>query len=326
MAYAGAAYHSIDPKPGYQFMDEIIKTDNLTKHYGTVRAVDGISLSVKKGEIYGFLGLNGSGKTTTIRMLLGMIHPTAGSAYLCGEKVSAGSHDLWGNVGYMVEVPYSYPELTVRENLEIIRRLRGIPDKQAVDAVIDLLRLNPYCDRKAKDLSLGNAQRLGLAKALIHKPGILILDEPANGLDPVGIIEVRELFRDLAFNHGVTIFISSHILGEISRIATRIAIIHQGRLVQEVNADQLGHLLRRRLVVDTLDNIAAQARLIQEGYSVDISTDRALEIRSDTAISHPEKIAMLLVAAGLPPTLLKVEEEDLESYFLRAIGINGGLL
>ncbi len=307
-------------------MDEIIRTDNLTKHYGKVRAVDGISLSVKKGEIYGFLGLNGSGKTTTIRMLLGMIHPTAGSAYICGEKVSAGSNDLWGKVGYMVEVPYSYPELTVQENLEIIRRLRGIPDKQAVDAVINLLRLNPYSDRKAKDLSLGNAQRLGLAKALIHNPDILILDEPANGLDPVGIVEVRELFRDLAFNHGVTIFISSHILGEISRIATRIAIIHQGRLVQEVNTDQLGNLLRRRLVVDTLDNKSAQARLINAGYTVAISADGALEISTENAISHPEEIATALVTAGLPPTLLKVEEEDLESYFLRAIGMTGGLL
>jgi len=307
-------------------MDEIIRTDNITKHYGKVRAVDGISLSVKKGEIYGFLGLNGSGKTTTIRMLLGMIHPTAGSAYICGEKVSAGSNDLWGKVGYMVEVPYSYPELTVRENLEIIRRLRGIPDKQAVDAVINLLRLNPYSDRKAKDLSLGNAQRLGLAKALIHNPDILILDEPANGLDPVGIVEVRELFRDLAFNHGVTIFISSHILGEISRIATRIAIIHPGRLVQEVNADQLGHLLRRRLVVDTLDNRSAQARLIKAGYTVAISADGALEISTENAISHPEEIATALVTAGLPPTLLKVEEEDLESYFLRAIGMDGGII
>lgn len=307
-------------------MDEIIRTDNLTKHYGKVRAVDGISLSVQKGEIYGFLGLNGSGKTTTIRMLLGMIHPTAGSAYICGEKVSAGSNDLWGKVGYMVEVPYSYPELTVRENLEIIRRLRGIPDKQAVDTVINLLRLNPYSDRKAKDLSLGNAQRLGLAKALIHNPDILILDEPANGLDPVGIVEVRELFQDLAFNHGVTIFISSHILGEISRIATRIAIIHQGRLVQEVNADQLGHLLRRRLVVDTLDNKSAQARLIKAGYTVAISADGVLEIRTENAISHPEEIATALVTAGLPPTLLKVEEEDLESYFLRAIGMDGGMI
>lgn len=306
-------------------MDEVIKTDNLAKHYGEVRAVDGISLSVRKGEIYGFLGLNGSGKTTTIRMLLGMINPTAGSAFLCGKKVNAGSYGLWDNVGYLVEIPYSYPELTVRENLEMIRRLRQIPDKKSVEAVMEKLRLTSYRDRKAKYLSKGNAQRLGLAKALIHDPEILILDEPANGLDPVGIVEVREMFRDLALNHGVTIFISSHILGEISRLATRIGIIHQGRLVQEINTYQLEHLLRKRLVVDTRDNMAAQAKIIKEGYTVSVSIEGALKIKDDKAIDHPEDIATLLVNAGLPPTLLKVDEEDLESYFLWAIGVEESL-
>jgi ABC-2 type transport system ATP-binding protein len=304
-------------------MDDIIRTDHLTKHYVTVRAVDGISLRVKKGEIYGFLGLNGAGKTTTIRMLLGMIRPTEGSAFMCGQEVNAGCYGLWKNVGYMVEVPYSYPELTVRENLDIVRRLRGLPDKRSVDTVMDKLNLTSYRDRKAKDLSLGNAQRLGLAKALIHDPEILILDEPANGLDPIGIVEVRELFRDLAINHGVTIFISSHILGEISRIATRIGIIHQGKMVQEVDADQLEHLLNKRLIVDALDKTAAQARLIQEGYTVDALKEGALEIKNKDAVAHPENIATILVKAGLPPTLLKVDEEDLESYFLRAIGAEG---
>ena len=304
-------------------MIEVIKTDNLTKHYGNVRAVDGISLSVKKGEIYGFLGLNGAGKTTTIRMLLGMINPTEGSAFLCGKRVSAGDHHLWENVGYLVEIPYSYPELTVRENLELVRRLRGLPDKRSVEAVMGKLHLTSYSDRKAKDLSLGNAQRLGLAKALIHDPEILILDEPSNGLDPVGIVEIREMFRDLALNHGVTIFISSHILGEISRLATRIGIIHQGRMVQEINTDRLERLMRKRLLIDARDQKAAQSRLIKEGYSANRSSNGVLEIKDENAISHPEAIATILVNAGLPPTLLKVDDEDLESYFLRAIGMEG---
>jgi ABC-2 type transport system ATP-binding protein len=139
----------------------------------------------------------------------------------------------------------------------------------------------------------------------------------------VGIVEIRELFRDLAFNHGVTIFISSHILGEISRLATRIGIIHQGKMVMEMNADQLEHLLRKRLLINALDQKAAQARLIQEGYSVNISKDGTLEIKDEKALAHPEAIATLLVNAGTPPTLLKVDEEDLESYFLRAIGAGG---
>ena len=304
-------------------MVEVIKTDNLTKHYGEVRAVDDISLSVNKGEIYGFLGLNGAGKTTTIRMLLGMINPTSGSASLNGKKVNAGSYGLWENVGYLVETPYSYPELTVRENLEIVRRLRGIGDKRSVDTVMEKLRLTSYRDRKAKDLSLGNAQRLGLAKALIHDPGILILDEPSNGLDPVGIVEIRELFRDMALNHGVTIFISSHILGEISRLATRIGIIHQGRMVQEMNADQLSHLLHKRLIIDARDQKAALARLLKEGYTANVSKDGHLEIKDESAMAEPEAISTLLVNTGIPPTLLRVDEEDLESYFLRAIGAGG---
>jgi ABC-2 type transport system ATP-binding protein len=303
-------------------MEDIIRTENLTKHFGNVHAVENISLIVRKGEIYGFLGLNGAGKTTTIRMLLGMIRPSAGSAFLFGEKVSADRCDLWEDVGYLVETPYSYPELTVWENLEIIRRLRRILDKKTTETIIGKLRLTSYRDRKVKDLSSGNAQRLGLAKALIHNPEILILDEPANGLDPAGIVEIRELFRDLAFNHGVTIFISSHILGEISKFATRIGIIHEGRLIQEININQLDRLLNKRLVVNARDKEAARLKLINDWYSVSLSKDGNLEITGEKAINHPEHIATILVQAGLPPTLLKVEEEDLESYFLRIIGVN----
>ena len=300
-------------------MEDVIRTENLTKHFGNVHAVESVSLKVGKGEIYGFLGLNGAGKTTTIRMLLGMIRPTEGSAFLFGKRVSADSCGLWERVGYLVETPHSYPELTVWENLEIIRRLRRIPDKKSVEAVINKLQLISYRNRKTKYLSLGNSQRLGLAKALFHNPDILILDEPANGLDPAGIVEIRELFRDITSNHGVTIFVSSHILGEISKFATRIGIIHEGRLIQELNTDQLERLLDKRLVVNALDKEAVRSKLINNGYSVNLTKDGNLEITDEGAINHPEKIASILVHAGLPPTLLKVEEEDLESYFLRII-------
>ena len=301
-------------------MDSIIETENLTKHFGDVHAVKSVSLKVGKGEIYGFLGPNGAGKSTTIRMLLGMINPTAGSAFLMGKKVTTTSCGLWERVGYLVETPYSYPELTVWENLEIVRRLRRIPDKKSVDIVIDKLRLTPYRNRKAGYLSSGNAQRLGLAKALIHQPDILILDEPANELDPAGIVEMRELFKNLASTRGVTIFISSHILGEISKFATQIGIIHEGRLVQEVNADQLERLLHKRLVINTHDKEAAQTRLTDEGYSVNVSREGFLEIMDKEAINHPENVARFLVHAGVPLTMLKVEEENLESFFLRVIG------
>lgn len=300
--------------------DEIIRTDNLSKHYGKVKAVDCISINVGKGEIYGFLGLNGAGKTTTIRMLLGMIRPTTGESYLNGERVHAGMHNLWNRVGYLVEIPYSYPELTVRENLEITRRQRFLPDSSAVDSVIEKLQLSSYQNRKAKNLSLGNAQRLGIAKALIHNPEILFLDEPANGLDPAGIVEIRELLHDLAFNKGVTIFISSHILGEISKIATRIGIIHEGRLIQEMDAEELHHLRNRSLLVNVNDKNAAVSILAKEGFNATVTENGLIEITNKNAVLHPENVNALLVNSGYPPTMLKVEEEELESYFLRIIG------
>ncbi len=305
-------------------MAAMIQTEGLTKHFGSNHAVNGLSLEVDQGEIYGFLGLNGAGKTTTIRMLLGMIRPDSGSSYVFGERVDAGRHKLWASIGYMVETPYSYPELTVRENLEIIRRLRGIPDRTAIDTIIDKLHLTAYRDRKAGTLSLGNGQRLGLAKAMLHNPRVLVLDEPTNGLDPAGIVEVRELLRDLALNQGVTIFISSHILGEVSRLTTRIGIVHQGRLLQETDVKELQHLLRKRLLVQTRDNEAGRDRLLKAGYDVKQSVDGML-LLDEQAIEHPDDISKLLVYADLPPTLIQVEEEDLEAYFLRMIEAEGGM-
>lgn len=306
-------------------MRSVIVTEELTKHYGKVRAVDGISLSVGKGEIYGFLGLNGAGKTTTIRCLLGMVRPTSGKAFLNGKKVNAGNHELWNDVGYLVEIPYSYPDLTVKENLDMIRRLRFVSDPLIVESVIEKLQLGLYRDRKVRQLSQGNAQRLGIAKAIMHNPEILLLDEPANGLDPAGIVEIRELLRDLAFNKGVTVFISSHILGEIARFATRIGIIHDGRLVQESDTDHMESLRKRCLQVNTHNNQSAQSKLAEKGFSSTLAKEGYLEITSNEVIINPDIVATLLVQSGYPPTMLKVEEEDLESYFLRTIGLTGGV-
>ncbi len=303
---------------------DIIKTENLTKYYKNIHAVDGISISINKGEIYGFLGLNGAGKTTTIRMLLGMIKPTSGSAYIKGKRVYADNIELWKNVGSLVEVPYSYPDLTVRENLELIRRLRFISDHKSVDRIIDKLKLSTYANRRAKNLSLGNAQRLGLAKALIHNPEILILDEPTNGLDPAGIREIREMFNDLAANQGITIFISSHILGEISRFATRIGIIHEGKLIQEVDAKELDKLCSKKLIINANNTQDASSILLQNGYTLSERKDGIIEVLDEKAINEPDVIATIMVNSDCPPTLLYVEEEDLESYFLRIIESNGG--
>ena len=305
-------------------MDAVIRTENLSKHYGKLKAVDRISINIRKGEIYGFLGLNGAGKTTTIRMLLGLIGPSSGNAYMNGQRVSAGDPSIWKNVGYLVEVPYSYPDLTVRENLDIIRRLRFINDLKSIDRIIELLRLGDYSDVISKNLSLGNAQRLGLAKALIHNPDILLLDEPANGLDPAGIVEVRELLKDLSFNRGVTIFISSHILGEISKLVTRIGIIHEGRLQYESSLEEMENLRKTCLQVKAADMNGAKRILEKSGLAPELTSDNILEIYDREAISKPDKVARILVDSGFPPSMLYVQEEDLEAFFLRVIKMRGG--
>jgi ABC-2 type transport system ATP-binding protein len=306
-------------------MQNILETKNLSKRFGPFTAVDDISINVRKGEIYGFLGLNGAGKTTTIRMLLGMIRPTAGACFLGASRVNTDTTALWNRVGYLVEIPYSYPELTVRENLEIVRRLRFLPDRRAIDVVMEKLNLRQYENRPARNLSLGNAQRLGLAKAMIHNPEILILDEPANGLDPAGIVEIRELLLSLARDHGVTVFISSHILGEVSKFATRIGIIHKGRMLQEATTDELVGLRKRRLLVGVADADGARAVLARQGIAAKMAEGGLLETTDAGALDAPEKINGLLVGAGRPPSMLKIDEEDLESYFLRVVESGGGV-
>jgi ABC-2 type transport system ATP-binding protein len=302
--------------------DKAVQTDNLTKFYGKTNAVNKVSLAVNKGEIYGFLGLNGAGKTTTIQMLLGMIKPSFGASYIYGKKVNAGNYQLWKNIGYLVETPYAYPEMTVYENLKIARYLHGLKHDRTIDEIIEKLHLSAYKNRKAGELSLGNKQRLGLAKALIHNPEILILDEPTNGLDPAGIFEIRELLNDLSKNKGVTIFISSHILAEISKLATCIGIIHEGRLLQELGIDKLNKISDKRLVIGTKHLEKTKLKLLEEGYKTNVNTDGNLEITDIEAIENPENIASMLVYANMPPGLLKVEKEDMESYFLKII--NGG--
>jgi ABC-2 type transport system ATP-binding protein len=296
-----------------------IETRGLTKRYGDVRAVDSVDLRVQPGEIYGFLGLNGAGKTTTIRALLGMIRPSTGTVRVLGQAVGPDGHGPWARVGHLVESPSAYPELTVRENLEIARRLQGIPDQGAATQVIERLGLTPYAGRKAGTLSTGNLQRLGLARALLHDPELLILDEPANGLDPAGVVEIRELLEVLARERGVTIFMSSHILTEVARLATRIGIIHQGQLIEELDTAALEKLRSKRLEIKARDLETARACLQSAGYQV-IWNNGTIVLEEEQAIEHPDDIAQIMTNAGAPPTRLAVEHQDLEDHFLQITG------
>ncbi|MBE1495798.1 ABC-2 type transport system ATP-binding protein [Amycolatopsis lexingtonensis] len=292
---------------------------HLTKQYRDVRAVDEVTLRVAPGEIYALLGLNGAGKTTTIRMLLGLLRPTRGEVSLFGERVRPGHNAGWARVGYLVETPAAYPELTVTENLQVIAQLRGLRDEHAVTDAIARLGLRPHAHRRAQTLSLGNKQRLALAKALLHRPELLILDEPANGLDPAGVAEIRNLLHDLAHHDGVTILLSSHILTEVARLATRIGVLDHGRLVWEGAAADLAGRSRPRLRVEVHDSGRATAVLRAAGHAVS-DEEGGLALTGDRAIHHPEEIATQLVTAGCPPTRLAVEQDDLETCFLRLVG------
>lgn len=297
-------------------MSNVIETHQLTKRFNDVLAVDSIDLRVGIGEIYGFLGLNGAGKTTTIRALLGMIRPSEGEVKVLGQAVGPNGRGPWAQVGHLVEHPSAYPELTVRENLDIARRLHNKADVKLVGEVIERLSLASCADRKAGALSTGNLQRLGLARALLHNPELLILDEPANGLDPAGVIEIRELLRSLAKDNGVTIFMSSHILTEVDRLATRIGIIHQGKLVEELSTGDLEKIRTQRLEIQTRNLEAAQLCLHSAGYKYEVK-DSVIILNNKHAIEHPDDIAHILVNAGTSPTYLAVVQQNLEEHFMQ---------
>jgi ABC-2 type transport system ATP-binding protein len=300
-------------------MNYVIETNGLSKFYGDVHAVDAIDLRVKPGEIYGFLGLNGAGKTTTIRALLGMVRPSEGTVKVLGQALGQGGRGPWARVGHLVESPSAYPELTVRENLDVARRLHGIRNSKVVDEIIEQFSLAPYADRKAGTLSTGNFQRLGLARALLHSPKLLILDEPANGLDPAGVVEIRELLKSLVDEKGLTVFMSSHILTEVDRLATRIGIIHQGRLIEELYTDKLEKLRSKHLEVQTGDLNGAFSFFQNAGYKPEIEEEMIL-VEDAKAIEHPDQVAKILVNAGLPPMRLAVEQQNLEEHFMQLTG------
>lgn len=294
----------------------VLTARGLTKRYGAVVAVRDLDVEARAGEIYGFLGRNGAGKTTTIRLFLGLIRPTAGEVRLLGHAVGTDANRVLGHVGFLVESATAYGNLTVRENLELHRRVHGAP-AGAVSEAIDRMWLGAYADRRADRLSLGNKQRLSLARALLHHPRVLILDEPANGLDPAGIVEVRELLRSLA-DSGTAIFMSSHILGEVGQLADRVGLIHEGRLLEELDRAALRTKTRPYLEVRVDDPVRARALVGEAGFEAIELVEDGLRIFDDGA--RAPDVARRLVAADLALEALIPGQEDLEHYFLRRTG------
>jgi ABC-2 type transport system ATP-binding protein len=282
--------------------------------------VDRLDFEVARGEVYGFLGRNGAGTTTTIRMLLGLVRPTSGGVRVLGEQLWPGGRPALRRVGFLVETASAYPNLTVRENLDLQRRLTGCP-AGAVAEALQLLDMEEQAGRRAGVLSLGNKQRLSLARALLHRPEVLVLDEPANALDPAGMVEVRALLRRLAETRGVTIFISSHLLSEVTQIADRVGIIHRGRLLEELSRERLRASARAYLDVAVSRPEQALALLAQAGFLHAEGHDGRLRLFG--AAERAAEVARVLVGGGLELTELTPGGEDLEEYFLRVTAEGG---
>lgn len=301
-------------------MEYILKTTDLSKYYKNKKAVNGVNINVKKGDIYGFLGQNGAGKTTTIRMVMGLIKPTRGEVSLFGEKVLPGQHSHYGRIGSIIETAGFYPNLTAAENLEIHRRLMGVTNKNYLEEALELTGIADVRNKKVKGFSLGMKQRLGISRALLHRPELLVLDEPTNGLDPVGIKEIRKLILDLSVKRKITVFLSSHILSEIQQIATRIGIIHNGILVEEIEFETLKQKSRNYIELKINDDKKA-AFLLEK--SLGITDYKVIEqgvIRVYERLNESAAFNRVLSENGLEISGMSVMNDTLEDYFLQLTG------
>lgn len=291
----------------------LIETRGLTRRFGSQLAVDELNLLVPAAGVYGFLGPNGAGKTTAIRMLLGLIRPNAGEVRLFGQSLNGNHQSVMRRVGALVEAPSLYPHLTGRENLEVTRRLLG-SDRDLVELALATVKLTKDADRRVREYSLGMRQRLGLALALLNKPELLILDEPTNGLDPAGIHEMRDLIRRFPEEFGVTVFLSSHLLGEVEQIATHIGIINEGHLLFQGTLSELQSKQQTLLTVGVKQVAEATEFLTNAGWTVDRCED--LINVSTKAPDDAVRVNRLLVERGFEVSHLATTQRSLEDIFL----------
>ena len=299
--------------------NEILVTRGLTKRYGNHLAVDHVELSIQKGQIYGLVGRNGAGKTTIIRMVTAQTVPTEGEVSLFGASGERELSKMRARTGAMVETPSFYPYLTARQNLEYYRIQRGIPGRSCVDEALELVRLTGAGKKKFKTFSLGMKQRLGLALALMNQPELLLLDEPINGLDPEGIVELRELLLRLNRERQTTILISSHILSELSTLATHYAFIDRGRILETVSAADLRERCRDCLEL-RVDDAARAARVLEEQLGTrDFEVLPQARLRLYAFLDQPQTVNRVLMEEGVGLISVQQRDSNLEDYFLSLI-------
>ena len=298
----------------------VLRTRNLSKQYGNRLAVDNLNLDVRRGEIFGFLGPNGAGKTTTIRMALGLITPTSGGVEILGLDVATQRANVLPRVGALVETPALYLYMSGRDNLRAVASVLGGVPKARIDAILELVGLSVRQKDRVRTYSLGMKQRLGVAMALLQDPDVLVLDEPANGLDPAGIVEMRDLMHRLSAE-GKTVFISSHLLPEVQQICTRVAIINLGKLVTEATIEELTS--RHGEFAVTLDRAEQALALIQaQAWGRDAHLDEDGALITPAPGERGRDLNLFLVKAGFAPDTITQATQDLEQVFLHLT--NGG--
>jgi len=289
------------------------------KKFGDKEVVVNVNMNIKKGEIYGFLGPNGAGKTTIMKMIVNLVKPSSGEIDIFGEKLNNKAYETLKRIGSIIEYPVFYEELTSRENLELHCEYMGYYDKGAIDKAMNLVKLKDIDNKVVKDFSLGMKQRLGIARAIITKPEFLILDEPINGLDPIGIKEIRELLKMLSKEYGITILISSHILAEIEQIADTIGVINNGRLIEQVSMESIRELNTEYIEIITVDCIKAAYILENElnVFNFKIIDNTIIRIYESTL--DQKDISKALILNGIEIEGINKKNSSLEDYFLKLL-------
>ena len=299
-------------------MEYVLATQGLSKHYKDFKALDGLTMHVPKGSIYGFVGRNGAGKTTLIRLICGLQSPTSGTYSLYGaDRAGKGIAAIRRRMGAVVETPSIYLDLTAEDNLKEQFRVLGVPSDDGIPGLLKLVGLEDTGKKKARNFSLGMKQRLGIAEALAGDPDFLVLDEPVNGLDPQGIIEIRELILKLNHERKITVLISSHILDELSKLATHYGFIDSGRIVKELSARELEAACRKCLRIEVTDTRPLARVLDGMGVDYKILDDGQADVYAQVSIS---RLSRALDAEGCELLSAQERDESLESYFVNLVG------
>lgn len=301
-------------------VDYIIETRNLTKRFGKQTAVNSLDMKIEKGKIYGLLGKNGAGKTTTICMLLNLSKPTNGEIFFFGKHYKQDPYDVYSKIGSIIETPGFYENLSAFDNLKVFAKLRGDYNKEDIEKALEIVSLTHAKDKKFKNFSLGMKQRLGIAAAIMHNPEILILDEPINGLDPMGIKEIRKLLKNLSEVYGTTILISSHILSEIEAIADVIGVMDGGLLIEEVSMNQLHEKLNKHVKFEVSD-IDLTCKILEK-LTLKENIDFSVNENNIHLYNHLDLRAEFneqFVKSGIKVNEMSICEESLEEYFTKII-------